>query len=145
MSKSDVEVNIVSEQTNEYHNRLQERADSLSERLEQLRRKDWDELAARIHPTNVANGFWGDPEMMDKYVAKLMLVVTEIAEITEALRKSQGADRVTEEFSDAIIRLLDLFHVLVEVGEANPELYGILLDKIKKNAERPPKHGNRWG
>lgn len=108
-------------------------------------RNRWDKLAASIHPTNKKNGFWGEPEMMDKYVAKLMLVVTEVSEVTEALRKSHGPDKVTEEFSDIFIRLLDLYHVLVEAGEANPELFGVLLDKIEVNANRPPKHGNRWG
>lgn len=122
--------------------RLVERANELEK---QLARKDWDHLAAEIHPTNAKNGFWGEPEMMDKYVAKMMLVVTETAEVVEALRKSQGPDKVTEEFADVFIRALDLFHVLVEAGEADPELYGVLLDKIEKNASRPPKHGNRWG
>lgn len=111
----------------------------------ELKRDNFDILAAKIHPTNEKNGFWGPPEMMDKYAAKMMLVVTETAEVVEALRKSQGPDKVTEEFADIFIRALDLYHVLVEAGEANPELYGILLDKMKTNAERPPKHGNRWG
>ena len=110
-----------------------------------LGRMAWDYLAAEIHPTNKRNGFWSEPEPMDKYVAKLMLIVSEVSEVMEALRKSQGADKVTEEFADIFIRALDLYHVLVENGEANPELYGILLDKMEKNASRPPKHGNRWG
>lgn len=119
---------------------------NLLERIKVLEARDrWDKLAREIHPINVKNGFWGPPELMDKYVAKLMLIVTEVAEVTEALRKSQGANKVTEEFADIFIRALDLFGELVDVGEANPELYGVLLDKIRANAERPPKHGNRWG
>lgn len=112
---------------------------------QELGRKSWDLLASDIHPTNARNGFWGEPEMMDKYVAKMMLVVTETAEVVEALRKSQGPDKVTEEFADIFIRALDLYYVLVQAGEANPELYGILRDKMEANASRPPKHGNRWG
>lgn len=115
--------------------------DSLAESY----RKRWDELASEIHPTNARNGFWSEPEMMDKYAAKLALVHSEVTEVLEALRKSQGADKVTEEFADIFIRALDLFHVLVEAGEAHPELYGVLMDKVKHNASRPPKHGNRWG
>lgn len=104
-----------------------------------------DVLAKEIHPTNKKNGFWEEPVMMDKYVAKLALIHSEVTEVLEALRKSQGPDKVTEEFADVFIRSLDLYHVLVEAGEANPELYGIIQDKMKANASRPPKHGNRWG
>lgn len=103
------------------------------------------ELARRIHPTNVSKGFWGPPEMMDKYVAKLMLMVSEVSEIMEALRKSQGKENVTKEFSDLFIRSLDLYHVLVEAGEAAPGLDDIMISKMQENEQRPTKHGNRWG
>lgn len=114
-------------------------------RVKELEDEILDLLADEIHPTNVKNGFWAPPEMMDKYVAKLMLVVTEVAEITEALRKGQGKDKVTEEFADLFIRALDLFSVLTNAGEADPYLYKVILDKMETNANRPPKHGNRWG
>lgn len=104
-----------------------------------------DRLAKRIHPTNRKNGFWGEPEMMDKYAAKLALIHSEVTEVLEALRKSQGAEKVTEEFADIFIRALDLYHVLAEAGEASPELFGVITDKMETNASRPPKHGNRWG
>lgn len=104
-----------------------------------------DILAEEIHPTNVRNGFWGEPELMDKYQAKLMLVVTEVAEVTEALRKSQGPEKVTEEFADIFIRALDLHKVLVDAGEASPGLQDVLIEKMRANENRPPKHGNRWG
>lgn len=130
----------------ELENSLRHRADELEAKIRiEEKRFGWDDLAKEIHPTNVKNGFWGPPEMMDKYVAKLMLVVTEVSEVTEALRKSQGADKVTEEFSDIFIRSLDLYGKLVEAGEASPGLYGVLLEKMEANASRPPKHGNRWG
>ena len=124
-----------------FSTRLKTRIDN----LERRERTTWDVLAANIHPTNARNGFWSEPEMMDKYAAKLALIHSEVTEVLEALRKSQGADKVTEEFADIFIRAFDLYHVLVEAGEADPELYGILLDKMEKNANRPPKHGNRWG
>lgn len=104
-----------------------------------------DTLARDIHPTNVEKGFWNEPVMMDKYVAKMMLVVTETAEVVEALRKSQGKDKVTEEFADIFIRALDLYGTLVEDGEADPRLYGVLIEKMEVNKNRAPKHGNRWG
>ena len=105
----------------------------------------FDELADEIHPTNVKNGFWGPPELMDKYVAKLCLIHSEVSEVMEALRKSQGSHKVTEEFADILIRLFDLYGELVSVGEADPGLLGVMYDKMEANANRPPKHGNRWG
>lgn len=105
----------------------------------------FDELARVIHPTNVEKGFWGPPETMDKYVAKLCLIHSEVSEVMEALRKSQGKDKVTEEFADILIRLFDLYGELVDVGEADPNLFRVMADKMVTNANRPVKHGNRWG
>ena len=105
----------------------------------------FDILAKKIHPTNVDKGFWGPPEIMDKYVAKLCLIHSEVSEVMEALRKSQGPDKVTEEFSDILIRLYDLYGELVDAGEADPNLYQVMLNKMEVNAARAPKHGNRWG
>lgn len=125
---------------------LHDRARELEFKLaREEQRQSWDELAKFIHPTNVEKGFWEEPVMMDKYAAKMMLVVTETAEVIEALRKSQGKDKVTEEFADIFIRSLDLYGRLVQDGEADPALYGVLLDKLETNKNRPAKHGNRWG
>lgn len=108
-------------------------------------REQFDTLSVTINATNVEKGFWGEPEMMDKYVAKIALIHSELTEVLEALRKSQGTDKVTEEFADVLIRTFDLYGVLVEAGEADPNLYGVMVDKMEANASRPPKHGNRWG
>lgn len=105
----------------------------------------FDELAKEIHPVNVEKGFWGPPVLMDKYVAKLALIHSEVTEVLEALRKSQGSDKVTEEFADILIRLFDLYGELVDVGEADADLYQVMLDKMETNKNRPSKHGNRWG
>lgn len=105
----------------------------------------FDLLASEIHPTNVEKGFWGPPELMDKYVAKLCLIHSEVSEVMEALRKSQGTDKVTEEFADILIRLFDLYGELVEVGEADDSLYEVMKNKMDVNKARVSKHGNRWG
>jgi NTP pyrophosphatase (non-canonical NTP hydrolase) len=105
----------------------------------------FDDFAKEIHPTNVEKGFWGPPEIMDKYAAKLALIHSEVTEILEALRKSQGADKVTEEFADVFIRTFDLYGELVDAGEADPELYRVMTEKLETNKNRPAKHGNRWG
>lgn len=104
--------------------------------------KNW---AKRIHATAVAKGFWGPPEMMDKYQAKLMLVVTEVAEITEALRKNQGPAKVTEEFADLFIRGLDAHYTLAEAGLATPDLALSIQSKMEKNDAREALHGHLWG
>lgn len=110
-----------------------------------LANKSFDTLGAKIHKTNVEKGFWGEPELMDKYAAKLSLIHSEVTEVLEALRKSQGADKVTEEFADVLIRTFDLYSTLVGVGEATPELFRVMTEKMEANRQRPEKHGNRWG
>lgn len=105
----------------------------------------FDALALQINDTAVDKGFWSEPEMMDKYVAKLALIHSEVTEVMEALRKSQGNDKVTEEFADIFIRCLDLYKVLVEAGLADSNLQQVVADKMDKNAARPAKHGHVWG
>ena len=122
-----------------------EELQSLSTALESESRKQFDRLGKEIHETNVEKGFWSEPVMMDKYVAKLALIHSELTEVLEALRKSQGADKVTEEFADVLIRTFDLYDTLVEAGEADPELFGVMREKMEVNKSRAPKHGNRWG
>lgn len=105
----------------------------------------FDTLAAEMNENSVAKGFWSEPEMMDKYVAKLGLIHSEVTEVLEALRKSKGAAAVTEEFADIIIRSFDLHKVLVDAGLADPNLEHVVIEKMKKNAARPAKHGHVWG
>lgn len=110
-----------------------------------VKRLQFDTLGAEIHKTNVDKGFWKEPEMMDKYAAKLALIHSEVTEVLEALRKSHGKDKVTEEFADILIRTFDLYATLVADGEADPGLHGVMIDKMETNKSRPAKHGNRWG
>ncbi len=102
-------------------------------------------MAQRAHATSKLKGFWKEPEMMDKYAAKLMLIVTEVAEVTEALRKRQGKQKVTEEFADIYIRAFCLHEKLVADGEATDNLEETINSKMQTNEERPPLHGHRWG
>ena len=107
-----------------------------------MRLTDWIKSA---YQTALEKGFWSPPEMMDKYVAKLGLIHSEVSEVLEALRKRQGPDKVTEEFADIFIRSFDLHQHLVEDGEATDDLEETIDRKLAENAARPAKHGHRWG
>jgi len=124
-----------------YHD-LKDKLDDLKVDVESAR---WDRLAQTMHETSVSKGFWSDPEMMDKYAAKLALIHSEVTEVLEALRKRQGADAVTEEFADILIRTFDLHATLVEAGEAAPNLYRVMVEKMNTNKNRPALHNHRWG
>jgi len=103
------------------------------------------DLAHDLNKTSVSKGFWTEPEMMDKYVAKLALISSEVTEVLEALRKNQGKNKVTEEFADIIIRTLDLYAVLVDAGLAADGLDEVLELKAEANKARPALHGHVWG
>jgi NTP pyrophosphatase (non-canonical NTP hydrolase) len=102
-------------------------------------------LTQWAHKTSSDKGFWKKPEMMDKYVAKLALIHSEVTEVLEALRKRQGADKVTEEFADIFIRAYDLHEKLVADGEATDDLQETIIRKMEANEARPALHGHRWG
>lgn len=104
-----------------------------------------EHLANRSHETAAEKGFWSEPEIMDKYVAKLALIHSEVTEVLEALRKNQGPVAVTDEFADIFIRCLDLYRVLVDEKLAVDGLEDSILHKMRKNAIRPAKHGHAWG
>lgn len=102
-------------------------------------------LGKLIHTTSVEKGFYEPPVEMDKAVAKLALIHSEVTEVLEALRKSKGADAVTEEFADILIRTFDLHTWLIEKGLATDDLDDVFNKKMKMNRERPARHGHRWG
>lgn len=138
----------IEDENNEARERFENELSKLERRLDALhaaKEDAFDKIAAEIHPTNREKGFWGEPEMMDKYVAKLALIHSEVTEVMEALRKSQGSYKVTEEFADILIRLFDLYYVLVHAGLADPRLEKVMRKKMETNAARPAKHGHVWG
>ena len=102
-------------------------------------------LARRIHKNSVAKGFYDEPVVMDKVAAKIALIHSEATETLEALRKNKGADKVTEEINDILIRTLDLHDWLVELELATDNLDQSFVSKMVTNENRPPKHGHAWG
>lgn len=105
---------------------------------------DLTELGRKLHATATDKGFWPEPGKRnpDVYVAKLMMVTTEVAEIVEAYRKQQGMNRIEEEFADLLIRILDLYEGMYEESLVESDLTEVVLKKAKINTQRDRLHGN---
>jgi NTP pyrophosphatase (non-canonical NTP hydrolase) len=108
-----------------------------------------NELVTYFHCKSKAAGWWhedGRDLSQDKYVhaTKLMLVVTELAEAMEGLRKGLMDDKLPHrkmaevELADALIRICDLAGVL------GYDLGGATVEKDAYNTVRPDHQpGNR--
>lgn len=69
------------------------------------------ELAREIRDINHGNGFdW--PNDTKSIMSALMLIVTEVAEAAEEVRKPTREDHLVEELADIVIRVLDLAEAL---------------------------------
>lgn len=109
---------------------------------------DW--YARDIHATAVDKGFWfldadENRPSLDKIMAKLALVHSEVTEILEAIRKSKGSKAVVEEMSDVLIRLLDLYGAMWLYDMVDESLQELFDEKMEKNKLRPALHGHKWG
>ena len=103
-----------------------------------------DNLAMELHKDAVEKGFW-DVEVDDIFVAKqLMMIVSEVSETMEAIRKDKGEYEITSEFADIIIRVLDLYAGVVDAGYTKLSLDDVLKGKVAYNKTRPKKHGVRF-
>lgn len=94
-----------------------------------------------IHTMARVKGFWeGD---MDQPLSKLMLIVTEVAEMAEAYRKPALSDKLPgftlqeEEAADILIRLLDLG------GRDSMRIGLATLAKMRYNSKREYQHGGK--
>ena len=104
----------------------------------------FDELAEEIHKNAVAKGFW-DKTVDPIFVAKqMMMIVSEVSEAMEALRKDMNPDQISDEFADIIIRTLDLYAGIAEAGYVKKSLDYAIKEKMEKNSHRPKKHGVRF-
>jgi NTP pyrophosphatase (non-canonical NTP hydrolase) len=109
----------------------------------------FDNLAIELHKNAVEKGFWGSPEdhdaINDIFIAKqCMMIVSEVTEVMEAVRKDKGEEEITKEFADIIIRTLDLYAGMVEAGYTRLSLDQALREKVDFNKTRPEKHGVRF-
>ena len=101
-----------------------------------------DALAAILHESARDKGFWDGEYNHDKIGNKLALVHSEVTEVLEAIRKSQGSEKVVEEMADVIIRLLDVYAAMRNEEQVLHSLDEVLKNKMNKNKERPKLHGN---
>jgi NTP pyrophosphatase (non-canonical NTP hydrolase) len=103
-----------------------------------------DDLAEQLHETAKAKGFWPE-EVDDIFIAKqCMMIVSEVTELMEAIRKEKGEEEVSMETADIFIRTLDLYAGLVEAGYTTVSLDYALQEKANINKDRPQKHGVRF-
>lgn len=103
------------------------------------------ELQDHIYAGNVKAGWWTNLETgeqkprnnVTEILAKMMLMVTELAEAAEGARKGLMDDKLPHrpmmevEFADAIIRILDT------AGHEGLDVAGAIQEKLEFNAIRP--------
>ena len=95
------------------------------------------ELVEKTHGLAIKKGFW-DVNSNDMVLpAKLMLIVSELAECMEADRNND-VDGIKEELADAFIRLCDL------CGALKIDIEAEILKKGMKNEQRPYKHSKKY-
>ena len=104
----------------------------------------FDDLAVALHKTAVEKGFW--PEKIDDiFIAKqCMMIVSEVTEVMEAVRKDKGEEEIAKEVADILIRTLDLYAGMVESGYTRVSLDQAMEEKTNFNKTRPEKHGVRF-
>lgn len=117
-----------------------------------------NELVEKAHSNAVKKGFWeyhhavledvelfentefesfSNQEYKSSISTMLMLIVSELSEALEALRKND-LDNFREELADVAIRLGDL------CGGLDIDLETEIIKKMDKNSIRPYKHGKEF-
>ena len=100
-----------------------------------------NEFVDRAHENAAKHGFWEQHENLEKYDDilvstgnMLMLVVGEVSEAHEALRKNDK-ENFKEELADIVIRVADM------CGGLDIDLEYEIIKKMDTNSKRPYKHG----
>jgi NTP pyrophosphatase (non-canonical NTP hydrolase) len=101
-------------------------------------------MAKEIHDTALEKGFW--PEKVDDvFIAKqLLMIVSEVVEAMEAIRKDKSKHEVASEMADIVIRTLDLYQGLVDNGYVEEDLQVAINNKVSYNKSRPERHGVKF-
>jgi NTP pyrophosphatase (non-canonical NTP hydrolase) len=109
-----------------------------------------DLMAESIHETAVNKGFWkvldgATQEQTDIFITKqLMMIVSEAVEVMEAIRKDKGANEVSDEMADIIIRTLDLYQGLKKLRYVDMDLQVAVNNKTDFNKSRPERNGVKF-
>jgi NTP pyrophosphatase (non-canonical NTP hydrolase) len=104
----------------------------------------FDDLAKKIHKNAVDKGFWDRPADPIFIAKQMMMIVSEVSEAMEAVRKEMDPQQISDEFADIIIRTLDLYDGMVEAGYVSKSLDYAIKEKMERNSHRPKKHGVRF-
>lgn len=104
---------------------------------------NFDEISQELHETAVSKGFYDELDMSEfnSQAKQLAMIHSEVTEVLEALRKSQGERAVVEELADILIRVYDMYGALQEAGVTSLSLDEVFADKTAINKERPRMHG----
>lgn len=101
-------------------------------------------FAAYTAEINTSKGFCTSPPAnTTEIIAQIMLVVTELSEAVEGLRKDLMDDKVPSrrmvevELADALIRLLNISQW------CGYDIAGAAIEKSRYNETRPYRHGNK--
>jgi NTP pyrophosphatase (non-canonical NTP hydrolase) len=73
-----------------------------------------------------------------------MMIVSEVTEVMEAVRKDKGEEEIAKEIADVLIRTLDLYAGMMSNGYLTISLDKAFEEKTQFNKERPEKHGVRF-
>lgn len=103
---------------------------------------EYNKLAADVYQTAKDHG-WHDKEVSDERC--LLLMVTEIAEATEALRNPEmPADHHIPAYSELEAELADVVIRIMNYGALrNLDVAGAIEAKAQYNKNRPYKHGGK--
>jgi NTP pyrophosphatase (non-canonical NTP hydrolase) len=101
-----------------------------------------DDMAEEFHKLARSKNFWDGNTSLDKIGNKIALIHSEATEILEALRKNKSHQEISEEFADLIIRTLDLYQALSNMGIVEYSIDFAINEKHNKNKARPSLHGN---
>lgn len=104
---------------------------------------NFDEISKELHATAKEKGFYDSLNMAEfnSQAKQLAMIHSEVTEVLEALRKSQGERAVVEELADIAIRLFDMYASLVEAGVVTLSFDEVFADKTSINKSREKMHG----
>lgn len=104
----------------------------------------FDQLGEEVHKNAIEKGFWDRPADPIFLAKQMMMIVSEVSEAMESVRKEMDPEQISDEFADIIIRTLDLYAGMKKAGYVTKSLDSAVKEKIEKNLNRPKKHGVRF-